>query len=259
MIPAPHRYRDSRVPTDLRRLISVATPSLVVAAWRWRYEIALVSGLAAGLAAAISSFGAVPTIIAVIVGALTILCWRPARQFATDRAWCIITPHRVRVGCVEGLIYSSRGKIPIILWTSHRAFGERVSLYCRAGTTADDFVSARTVLATACWAQDVAVFVDPRHRQLVILDVIRRRFDELSEDLEGNRSAGPTVGPPPWPGDQRALTLLLMRGQPSASPSRSLTATVMATTAVINTTTQPEDSQLPSYVPRLTWASANTH
>ena len=41
MIPAPHRYRDGRVPTDLRRLISVAAPSLVVAAWRWRYEIAL--------------------------------------------------------------------------------------------------------------------------------------------------------------------------------------------------------------------------
>ena len=186
MIPAPHRYRDTRVPTDLRRLIPVAMPNLLVVAWRWRYEIALVSGLAAGLAAAISSFGAVPTIIAVIVVALTILCWPPARRFAADRAWCIITPHRVRAGCVEGLIYSSRGKIPIILWTSHQAFGERVSLYCRAGTTADDFVSARTVLAAACWAQDVAIFVDPRHTQLVTLDVIRRRSDDPPED-EGIR------------------------------------------------------------------------
>ena len=202
MIPAPHRYRDSRVPTDLRRLISVAAPNLLVAAWRWRYEIALVSGLSAGLAAAISSFGAVPTIVAVIVVALTILCWPPARRFATDRAWCIITPHRVRVGCVEGLIYSSRGKIPIILWTSHQAFGERVSLYCRAGTTADDFVSARTVLATACWAQDVAIFVDPHHTQLITLDVIRRQSDDLSKDLEGNRAPDPTGGPPAWPGDQ---------------------------------------------------------
>jgi hypothetical protein len=202
MIPAPHRYRDGRVPTDLRRLISVAAPNLLVGAWRWRYEIALVSGLSAGLAAAISSFGAVPTIIAVIVGTLTMLCWPPARRFATDRAWCIITPHRARVGCVEGLIYSSRGKIPIILWTSHQAFGERVLLYCRAGTTVDDFVSARTVLATACWAQDVAIFVDPRHAQLVILDVIRRQSDDLSEDLDGNRAPDLTGGPPAWPGDQ---------------------------------------------------------
>lgn len=203
MIPASPRYRDSRVPTDLRRLISVAPPSLVLAAWRWRYEIALVSGLTAGLAAAVSSFGGVPTIIVVIVVALTILCWPPARRLATDRAWCIITPHRVRVGCVEGLIYSSRGKIPVILWTSHQASGERVSLYCRAGTTADDFVSARTVLATACWAQDIAIFIDPRHTQLVILNVIRQRSVDLPEDLKGNRAPGPAGEPPLWPGDQR--------------------------------------------------------
>ena len=202
MIPAPDRYRDNRVPRDLRRLIAVAAPNLVVAAWRWRYEIALVSGLSAGLTAAITSFGAVPTIIAVVVTALTILCWPTTRRFSVDRAWCIITPHRVRVGCVEGLIYSSRGKIPIILWTSHQAFGERVLLYCRAGTTADDFTSARTVLAAACWAQAIVVFVDTRHTQRVTLDVIRRRSRDLTDDFEDSRFSGPTGGPPPWPGDQ---------------------------------------------------------
>ena len=196
MIPAPHRYRDNRVPTDLRRFISVEAPTLLVATWRWRYEIAFISGLSVGLAAAISSFGVVPTMIAAIVLALTILCWPPARRFATDRAWCIVTAHRVRVGCVEGLIYSSRGKIPIILWTSHQAFGERVSLYCRAGTTADDFVSARTVLATACWAQDVAIFVDKCHPQLVILDVLRLQSGDPSENFESTYKPDPTDGPP---------------------------------------------------------------
>lgn len=200
MIPAPHRYRDTRVPTDLRRLISAAAPNLPVIAWRWRYEIMLVSGLSVGLAAAVTSFGAVPTIIAVIVMVLTVLCWPRVRRFAVDRAWCIITPHRVRAGCVEGLIYSSRGKIPMILWTSHRSFGERVLLFCRAGTTADDFISARTVLAAACWAQDIAVYVDVRHTQLVTLDVIRRRSDDSSSDFEAYRSSDPTGGPPPWPG-----------------------------------------------------------
>jgi hypothetical protein len=202
MIPAPHRYRDARVPTDLRRLISVAAPNLLVIAWRWRYEIILVSGLSAGLAAAVISFGGAATIIAVIVIALTVLCWPTARRFAVNRAWCVVIPHRVRVGCVEGLIYSSRGKIPIILWTSHRAFGERVVLYCRAGTTADDFVSARTVLAAACWAQDVTIFVDLHHTQLVTLDVIRRRPSGLTEEFGGNRFSDPAGGPPPWPGDQ---------------------------------------------------------
>jgi hypothetical protein len=202
MIPAPHRYRDNRVPTDLRRLISAAVPNPLVVAWRWRYELALVACLSGGLAAAVISVGAVPTIVAVIVIALTILCWPKARQSALDRAWCIITPHRVRTGCVEGLIYSSRGKIPVILWTSHQAFGERVLLWCRAGASADDFISARAVLTAACWAQDVAIFVDARHTQLVTLDVIRRPASGFGGDFESHRFPDHSEGPPAWPGDE---------------------------------------------------------
>ena len=191
------------IPVDLRRMLAVALPNPLVFAWRWRYEIALVLGLSAGLAAAIISFGAVLPIVAVIGIILMILCWPMARRAAVDRAWCIITPHRVRVGCVEGLIYSSRGKIPIILWTSHRAFGERVLLWCRAGTSVDDFISARAVLAAACWAEDVSVFFDTQHLQLVTLDVIRRPTD-LTRDLEDARSSDSFRRPPPWPGDEDA-------------------------------------------------------
>jgi hypothetical protein len=202
MIPPPGRYRDTRVPTDLRRLLSVAAPNPLVVAWRWRYEIALILGLSAALVVPIVAFGALPTVVAATVMALAILCWPTARQFAVDRAWCIITPHRVRVGCVEGLVYSSRGKIPVILWTSHQAFGERVLLWCRAGTTVDDFLSARTVLTAACWARDVAIFGDSRHAQLVTLDVIRRPFGDFTSDFEGQHSSGAANGPPVWPGGQ---------------------------------------------------------
>lgn len=202
MIPTPRWHRDTRVPTDLRRLISVAAPNPLVVAWRWRYEIAFVTGLSAGLAAAISSVGAVPTILAMVVIALTILCWPRARRLAVDRAWCIITPHRVRTGCTQGLIYSSRGKIPIILWTSHQAFGERVLLWCRAGTSVDDFMSARAVLTAACWAQDIAVYFDIDHTQLVTLDVIRRPPVDLTSDLDGHGSYGPSDEPRAWPRDQ---------------------------------------------------------
>jgi hypothetical protein len=202
MIPAPHQYRDTRVPTDLRRLISVAIPNPLVVAWRWRYEIALLAGLTVGLAAVIMSFGAVLAIVAVIFLALTILCWPSARRLTANRAWCVITAHRVRVGCVEGLIYSSRGKIPVVLWTSHQAFGERVLLYCRAGTSADDFVSARTILATACWAQDIAIFVDVRHPQLITLYLMRRPAGDLTSDFEDHRSPEPSGRPPVWPGHQ---------------------------------------------------------
>jgi hypothetical protein len=198
----PHWHRDTRMTTDLRRaLITVAPPTLLVATWRWRYEIALPAALAAILTVGIISVGVLPTIAVVTVITLAVLVWPPARQFVLDRAWCIITAHRVRVGCAEAMIYSSRGKIPIILWTVHQPFGERVLLWCRAGTSIDDFITNRAILTSACWAQDVAVLPDIRHPHLVTLDVIRRPPYNVTSVPEGNRVTDP-LDWSAWPGDE---------------------------------------------------------
>jgi hypothetical protein len=203
MNPPPQWQHDTQPRTDLQRaLVARGLPNPLVIGWRWRYETVLVAGFGVGLAFAIVSFGAVPTILAVFIVALAVLCWPPARQLAADRSWCIITPHRVRVGCAEGLVYSSRGKIPIILWTSHQAFGERVLLWCRAGTSVEDFVSARAVLTAACWAHDIAIFFDPQRTHLVTLDVIRRPANYTSGSLQGDPSPDSTGSPVPWPHDQ---------------------------------------------------------
>jgi hypothetical protein len=89
--------------------------------------------------------------------------WPPARQQLIARAWCIITPHRVRTGCAEAWIHSRRGKLPMVLLTTQQPFGERVHLWCRAGTSALDFESARPTLISACWARDIQVTVSLRH------------------------------------------------------------------------------------------------
>jgi hypothetical protein len=198
----PHWHRDTRMTTDLRRaLIIVAPPNPVVAAWRWRYEIALLTALAASVTVAIISIGGWPTIGAVTVTTVTVLFWPPARQLVVNRAWCIITTHRVRVGCAEAMIYSSRGKIPVIVWTAHQPFGERVLLWCRAGTSVDDFITSRVTLVSACWARDVAVLPDIRHPHLVTLDVIRRPPYNIASELEGDQTTDPPDGSP-WPGDE---------------------------------------------------------
>lgn len=191
----PHWHRDTRMTTDLRRaLITLARPNPLVIAWRWRYEIALLAGLGAVLALGIVSVGVLPTIAVVTVTILVVLGWPLTRRFALDRAWCIITAHRVRVGCAEAMIYSSRGKIPIIVWTVHQPFGERVLLWCRAGTSVDDFTTNRAILTSACWAQDVVVHPDLRHPHLVTLDVIRRPPYHVTSGPEGSR----TTNPPDW-------------------------------------------------------------
>lgn len=191
----PHWHRDTRMTTDLRRaLIIVARPNLLVAAWRWRYEIALLAGLAAVLALGMISVGVLPTTAVVTVIILAILGLPPTRQLVLSRTWCIITAHRVRVGCAEAMIYSSRGKIPIIVWTVHQPFGERILLWCRAGTSIDDFITSRAILTSACWAQDVAVLPDIRHPHLVTLDVIRRPPYNAAREHDASR----TTDPPDW-------------------------------------------------------------
>jgi hypothetical protein len=152
---------------------SVARPNPFVLAWRWRWELMLAAGLplAAALIAGTVGLGALAVSAGLIAAAAL---WRPARQQFVVRAWCVITPHRVRTGCAEAWIHSRRGKLPVILLTTRQPFGERVHIWCRAGTSALDFESARPTLISACWAQDIQVTVSLRYAQIVVLDVIRR-------------------------------------------------------------------------------------
>jgi hypothetical protein len=122
----------------------------------------------AGTAAAAALTGALATALTVTA------CFRRGRRFLADRAWCIMTPHRVRVGCVQTWIHSRSGRLPIILATRRRPLGERVYLWCRAGISPADFSAARGELAAACMAKEVQVSRHVRYAHLVALDVIRR-------------------------------------------------------------------------------------
>jgi hypothetical protein len=98
---------------------------------------------------------------------------RSVGQLLVAWAWCVITPHRVRAGCAGAWIHSRGGRLPAVLVTRRQPFGERVYLWCRAGTCKQDFEAARELLAAACWAQEIRASSHPRNAQLVILDVIR--------------------------------------------------------------------------------------
>jgi hypothetical protein len=175
MMPSPRPRSTRQVQAGLHYAVgSVARANPVVAAWRWRYELMLAAALAAEwivlgwVAAAAVTAGLAAALISMAIG------WPRGRRFLIARTWCIVTPHRVRVGCAQAWIHSRAGKIPAVLHTRCEPFGERVLLWCRAGTSADDLFSARGLLAAACWADDVHVTRDPRYAQLVVLDVVRR-------------------------------------------------------------------------------------
>ena len=168
----PASTRQARA--DLEYALSTAArANPITAAWRWRYELVVVAGLVAVWMALDTAVAA--GLMAGLAAALGLTaCFARGRAFLVARAWCIVTPHRVRAGCVHAWIHSRYGKLPCILLTRSQPFGERVYLWCRAGTRAADFSSARELLAAACWAQDVQVSQHSRYAHLVALDVIRR-------------------------------------------------------------------------------------
>jgi hypothetical protein len=152
-----------------------ARPSLVVIGWRWRWEIGVVVGAALGVVVLLRVLGPEWTIGTCSGLAGVVAVSPPCRGWLRQRAWCVITAHRVRTGCAQACIRSASGKLPVVLATVSRPYGQRVVLWCRAGTCADDFAIARDMLAAACWASEVRVFKDDRRAQLVVLDVVRWR------------------------------------------------------------------------------------
>jgi hypothetical protein len=152
---------------------TVTRPNPVVILWRWRYEACLAAGLPACIVAAVNAAGTARAVVVITVLAGGSAAWPRSWRYLAACAWCVITAHRVRTGCAQGWIYSRSGKIPVVLRTTRQPFGERVMVWCRAGTSVGDFVQARELLTAACWAQDIYIYYDPRHTQIVTLDVIR--------------------------------------------------------------------------------------
>lgn len=173
--PSP-RHRQGHLLAELERgLRPVARANILVLLWRWRYELALLAGLPTAIILLIGQLRSLWTSVEIAVILATLAVWPDARCWLTAHARCVITTHRLRTGCAQAWIHSRHGKLPIILLTSPKPFGERVHIWCRAGTCLEDFESARDILRSACWARDVQVTSTARYSNIVILDVIRRQ------------------------------------------------------------------------------------
>ena len=178
----PHQPNDPSIMASVETAMStVARPGLIGRVWHWRYELGLIAGVLLGTVGIGITLG-LGWLIAVAAATMAILAaaliWPPSRQRIVARAWCVITPHRVRTGCAHAWIQTRDGRLPVVLYTVPAHFGERVWLWCRAGITARDLEAARDVLRSACWASDVRVVVNDRRSHIVVLEVIRRTSPE---------------------------------------------------------------------------------
>jgi hypothetical protein len=171
----PRQPNDPSVLSSLESALRSARPNLLVVVWRWRYELALALGLPATAIAIARGLGVVWLVATVVALAATFGLWPGGRRVLVKRAWCVVTPHRLRTGCAHSWIQSRYGKLPIILFTTPQPFGERVLLWCVAGISAEDLVAAKDLLIAACWATDMRISRSPRHAHMVTVDVIRHR------------------------------------------------------------------------------------
>ena len=169
-----HRRNQANLVADLERVLRPGRRATVIGyAWWWRYEIGIVLGLGIGLYLLASAVGIGQAVLGVALTSLVLGTWPASQRVLAATAWRIITPHRLRVGCVHARIHSRTGRLPTILRTTQQPFGERVLVWCPAGTSVADFRSARRILAAACWAAHITATSDDQHAQLVTIDVIR--------------------------------------------------------------------------------------
>jgi hypothetical protein len=196
-------------------LRAVRRPGPTELAWNWRWELGVLGLLTGSLALISSDFGLRGLIAATGAGlaaCAALLCSPPARQWLLARAWCVITPHRVRKGCAHAWVQTRSGRLPVIVSAAPAAYGERVRLWLRAGVTAADLEGASDVLAAACWAREVRVVRNTSYAHLVTLEVIRGNHEERgrvppehSPDprrrADGDAADAGERDTPRWPGE----------------------------------------------------------
>jgi len=177
-----NRRREEELLGDLERAITPHKRApLPVVIWRWRYELVLITALALIVTIFVHTLGVALTIIAAsaAIGMLS----PPWSERMTALAWHLVTPHLLRTGMAQARIHNRNGRQPFIVRVTREPFGERIRLWCPAGTSAEDISSVRATLRAACWAADVRIWRDEQHSQIVTVDVIRRR-EALGPDSE---------------------------------------------------------------------------
>lgn len=145
----------------------------LLAAYRWRYEIAVV-GLAIGVVQlGMITHWAAPLVL-VLVSVIASVWWPAVRVWLRGRFWAVLLQHRLRSAFRGAALSTWSGRMPAILWTSPRSAGVRVLLSLPAGLEAADLRMLREVFAAACFASDVLVERHPRYANLVVVYVVTR-------------------------------------------------------------------------------------
>ena len=161
-------------PYSLDQFIVKMHRSKLGTAWRWRTELLTLSGLTAALYWLSGQVGMhwAAAVLAAAIGIVFALPW--SRRFIVRRFWCVLARHRFHRLCWEARLHTRAGRLPVVLWTRPTKVGERLTVWCRAGISADDFTQHSGELAAASYAREARVTRNTSWSQIVTIDIIRR-------------------------------------------------------------------------------------
>ncbi|TQS41847.1 hypothetical protein [Cryptosporangium phraense] len=175
--PTPVLRRGAFAGRPVRPAVARPLPTTVL--WRWRYEAALLGGAPLFWWGSVHAVGGLVGLSFVTALLAFVALVPPLRRWAFAVLWTIVTPHRIRVACAQAGLVSHTGKLPAVLVTCRKAYGERVYLWCPDGVSAGDVAAARSVFMGACWARDVRVFESSgQYPRVVAMEVVRQRTAE---------------------------------------------------------------------------------
>ena len=147
--------------------------SPVGTAWRWRTELITLAALTAAYCWLWSQLTLIwaAVVLAAFLGIVFGLPW--SRRFTVRRFWCVLSRHRFHRMCFEGRLHTRTGRVPPVLWVRPTKVGERLTIWLRAGLSAEEFEKHTGELRAACYAREARVVRSKKWSQLVTLDVVR--------------------------------------------------------------------------------------
>jgi hypothetical protein len=156
--------------------------------WRYRTELTALAAVIAVAWALATTVTAAWMVMILTALSIVILALPWTRRFVVQRAWCVLSRHRIQRVCYETRMHTRSGRLPLVLRITPTQVGERALIWCRAGICAEDFEAHAAEIAAACLARQARIEGSkrwgpagpaghraPRHPRPALRDLLRAR------------------------------------------------------------------------------------
>ncbi|MBK1785980.1 hypothetical protein [Prauserella cavernicola] len=143
---------------------------------RWRAEIALTAATVVTLVWFQSETSTVVMWLTVGGTVAFVAVVPPARRFVLARFWCVVDRHRLRTCLRMAKVRTMNldGSLPFMLWARPTKTGERVWMWTRAGSSAEELEHVLGSIAPACFARSARLHRVRSLSTLVAVEIVRR-------------------------------------------------------------------------------------